>query len=406
MPFPPQRFCRARLCHTLVVGFLAAVLVAGAAGPARAADADAQEALAELDALYDSCFAWWGAIYDPASGGFFYSLSARRGEAYHPDIEATCKAVKVLAWTGVLDEAPPAFREGVVRYMQARQDAASGFFLDPQFRDQYTFHRRHRALGMATDVLQACGAAPLHPLPKAQADTNAQAAADYAHLASPEALLAWLKDLPWERRTWTSGARILGLGSDIRGRDEPLRARMAGTMRTFLLARQGEDGFWRAEGEHWRASLSGTYKICAGFEKLGLPIPKSEALAETVLGLLETKTYDNVIVVYNTANLLGILHRNGTPLNAGLRLKIVRRCTRQLARFQAEDGGFLTQRDRPAPVQNGFRMSDPVLEANTNATGLAHKTRMLLHQLLTGQAAPHPHPRAADLIRAPKAAAE
>lgn len=357
--------------------------------------------LTDLDRAFDPCFAWWGEVYDPASGGCFYALSgkaaAAAGEAgFGPDIEATSKLVHILEWTGLMERTTPAFRAGAVRYMQERQDPATGFFRDPG--RPYSANTLDRALGMALGVLRTCGGEARHPLPQERLGENTEAAEHYAHLASPEAMRAWVEALPWETRAWTTGANILSQRGALSRVDAEHRAALIAVIVDIVTARQGEDGYIGTDS--WESRLSGTYKIISFFEQQGLPIPRRDAILSTLLADLDGRDYRNLIVLYNTANLFGILYRAGADLDLDHRRAIVRRCTAILSGFHAPGGGFCTVRGKPAPEANGKVLGKAVVEGNTNATGLAHKMRSILHQLIDGADIPRPHPRGADLLSA------
>lgn len=355
----------------------------------------------KLDREFDESFRWWGRVYDPTSGGCFYSLSAKQSREdtrFAPDIESTSKLVNVLEWTGDLDDAPPAFRAEAVKYMQTRQDAESGFFRDPQHLKSYTPNALDRALGMARGVLQACGGRPLHPLPVERGSSSTAAAQHYAHLESPDALRAWLEKLPWEKRVWTAGASLRAQANVLVSLPEERRAVLLPVFESFVRQQQREDGFFGSEQGNWESTLSGTYKVIAFLQVNGLPIPRGQELSDSVRERLFSTDYSNSIVLYNTAHTLVILARGTVDYSPQERLALVEQCTAQLHRMRAPDGGFVTQIGKPAPTSNAGLLGLEVIESNANATGLAHRTRSLLLELLTGEEEPHPHPRAQDLL--------
>jgi hypothetical protein len=362
--------------------------------------------LIALDHEFDGCFAWWGNVYDPLSGGCFYGLSGKQAaadgdKAFGPDIEATSKLVNVLEWTGLIDQVDPTFKAGIISYMQSRQDPKTGFFRDPQFIDSYSPVTLDRAVGMASGSLRRCGSRPLYPMPIDLIGENDEATQHYAHLASPEAVTTWLEALPWKRRIWTVGGTINAQSGIFKTIAEPLRSELLTAAEMVFAAHQADDGYFGAVGtsDAWYSRLSGTYKIMSFLEQNGRDIPKREAVTATLLHDLEHRRYDNLIVLYNTANLLGILQRQGANFSPAKRLELVARCTAIIADFHASDGGFMTQRDNPSPSANGKTLGKEVIEGNTNATGLAHKTRSLLYELVIGENGPCPHGRSQDLIQ-------
>ncbi|TWU31143.1 hypothetical protein [Novipirellula artificiosorum] len=122
-------------------------LVNEAAGTAEP-EKELEEALRELDYQFDRCFAWWGEVYDPESGGFFYSISSKRNPHYGPFIEATAKAIHVLEWTGMMQQTSPKFRAGVIRYFQSRQNMETGFFRDPDYQNTIVLYNTANLLNI------------------------------------------------------------------------------------------------------------------------------------------------------------------------------------------------------------------------------------------------------------------
>jgi len=382
----------------LIILLLAALAPAGAL---RAEALEPDNALAELDRVFAPSFAWWVEVYDPESGGYFYSLSARDSERFGPDIESTQKGVRVLEWSGTLGTMPGAFKQGVVRFMQERQDPESGFFHDPQNLKDYTHNTRSRALGMATQVLELCGGKPKHPLPTERTADNRAAARHYEHLASPEAFRAWLEALPWDKRVWTAGGRIRTQAGILKETPEPLRGQLLDVRADVVARQQKDDGLLGSKKDKWESRLSGTYKAASCLEANGRPIPNAGKMAATILDHLHHTKYDNLIVLYNTVNILTILDRASQPLSTEQKEAIIRRATELMQAFVAKDGGFTSLRGRPAWKEVGFVRGKKVVEGIANATGLAHKTRLLLHQLAKGgDVATVPHPQAAGMAKA------
>jgi len=370
---------------------------------------EVERAIAGLDAVYDESFAWWGRVYDPESGGCYYSLSAKRETddlRFGPDIEAMQKLVRVMEWTGLLEDAPASFKVNVIEHLQRRQDPDSGFFADPQHVEVYTPNTRQRATSMAAGTLERLGAEPQHPLPHERVAESEAAAEHYAYLESPETVRAWLDGLPWETRAWTAGSRIRVRRSDFLRLEAQRRAEYAAIVREAVAEHQREDGLIGNPDDGWWSRLSGTYKIAAFFHGIGEDVPKADAMVESLLRIMEEEEFDNTIVVYNAANLGYILDQRGANFDEAKRIAFVDRVTRLLEAQLAPDGAFATLRGRGASSDSGRPLGLDVFESNTNASGLAHKTRGLMIELLTGKAPPHPHPRGKALIEALRSSGE
>lgn len=352
-------------------------------------DSEIKAALEKLDKEFDPCFQWWADIYDPISGGFFYSLSAKKSKKFTVNIESTSKGVNVLEWSDLLDSAPKKFKENIVIYFQKRQNKKTGFFRDPDRAHLYNSLALNRALGMSTGSIEKCGGEPLYPLPL---DTEDQKAAEhYKHLNSPEELIKWLDNLPWETKLWPVGSNIRAESGLFKNLEEPKRTVLLKALEDYVNPKQKADGYFGVSREPWYSNLSGTYKIISFYDINNMKIPNLKQIEKTTFEILFAQDYDGLIVLYNTVNMLSIAQKYNGKFSKELMIKILNRCTDRLSRLHSPDGAFLTNKNETSAKSMGFTLAEKVMESNTNATGLAHKTRSLLIEMATGQAAPHPH---------------
>ncbi|MGB7396010.1 MAG: hypothetical protein WA913_16620, partial [Pricia sp.] len=212
-------------------------------------------------------------------------------------------------------------------------------------------------------------------------------------------LEAWMRELPWGVNTWEAGARLRHQWSFFRELPADQRKALSKSIERLIHEKQQPDGFFGFEGkETWGYRLSGTLKIYSFLSLADITLPQAEKVKASTLRILFNETYDNSIIVYNTANLLNILKKHGEGFDDGLRLRIVERCTELLHEMRAPDGGFVTHTHRPTPVEMGKRLGQNVVESNSNATGLAHSTRTILIEFLTGHSPPFPHPAGPALV--------
>lgn len=364
---------------------------------------DGDRVLATLDAEFNESFAWWARVYDSESGGCFYSLSAKSAAStdprFAPDIESTSKLVGILQRSDLLEATSPDFKANMICFLQGRQDPESGLFRDPQHRGQYTHLTLSRVTSMALGTIRDLGGEPLYPSPLDNIEGNDEAAQVFAHLESPEALEAWMRALPWGVNTWEVGARLRHQWSFYGELPADRRKALSKPIERLVKEMQQPDGFFGFEGkETWGYRLSGTLKIYSFLHLAGIELPQAEKVKATTLRILFNETYDNSIIVYNTANLLNILNQHGEGFDDQLRLRIVERCTALLQGMRAPDGAFFTHTYRPTPVEMGKLLGQQVVESNSNATGLAHSTRNILIEFLTESSPPFPHPAGSALV--------
>lgn len=280
------------------------------------------------------------------------------------------------------------------------------FFCDPEFANDYTAKTLNRAVGMASGSIEKCGGKVRFPLPLERVGENEEASKHFAHLENVQTLRAWLDKLPWKKRIWICGSTLRTQSGTFLQLEEPRRSQLLDEIERYLTTKQHNDGYYGdPKDDHWWSRISGTYKAVSMLEANGRPVPMVDTLIKTVMNDLRTRPYTNLIVLYNTTNILAILHRNGGNFATEQRIEIIQRASAILQQFKHSDGGFLTDTTRARPEANGKLLGKKgVKESNTNSTGLAHKTRGLLHEIATGNTGPYPHPASAQLIQAIKQA--
>ncbi len=149
------------------------------------------ENLARLESLYQGVLPWLARLYDPASGGFYETLSLREGREpgeYGPDIQSTYFAIQILSQAGLLSEAPAPVRAKLVEYFQSRQDRQTGYFVDHDYPGMVDNLRvMGRALQFSTNGLDYLKAEPLYPLPgQSRSSAAPQASPDGKALSPPK----------------------------------------------------------------------------------------------------------------------------------------------------------------------------------------------------------------------------
>ena len=114
-------------------------------------------ALEEIDGLFTAdTYKWLAGLYDPKTGGIYYSNSARDNFGYLPDIESTAQANGVLSslnlpdLKSLLNASQRAKASAWVQMMQSNRDGA---YYHPQWRTDIGDSRRARDLGNAGSII-------------------------------------------------------------------------------------------------------------------------------------------------------------------------------------------------------------------------------------------------------------
>ncbi|MET9105400.1 hypothetical protein [Streptomyces zhihengii] len=329
-------------------------------GPAPCRSLD--EHLAEFDSLFAGLLTWLPRLYDPETGGFYYALSSRTTPRFEPDIESTCMAIRILAQFDLLESLPPSVRDHLIRFLQGRQDTATGFFLDGH-NEMGTIERmRGRALSAATDALKMLESRPLHPLPG-----SAGAGSDHLkHLMSPRAFEVWLEGRPWEN-SWLAQDNIQAQGALIKLLPPEQQAERVGQALRFVTERQDPvTGF--AGGGSPYVRLSGAFKLalfCRAFDRA---VPRAENIYAATMECLRTEFCEDACWLRNPLELIEVLRPQLGPRPQAELDEVVRISARNARHFSQPDGGFSRKPGSSSPAPNDVPLGLGLAEGDLNAS--------------------------------------
>ena len=90
----------------------------------------------------DELVTWFANLYDPVTGGFYFSNSARNSEGFLPDVESTAQALGFLTVSGITDDLsefiPKEMQQQMVRFVKSLQSPENGHFYHPQWGKELT----------------------------------------------------------------------------------------------------------------------------------------------------------------------------------------------------------------------------------------------------------------------------
>ena len=146
-------------------------------------------------------------LYDPRTGGFYYSISSRDAEDMTPFAEGTSFTLEALRAGGMT--LPEWYKEKVSAWILPHQDPDDGFFYEELWGKLTSINpgpRISRDLGASTGILASCGVMPLYPLPVERMKDGSGSSALPAYLESRETMLAYLESLDWSTKSiWSTG---------------------------------------------------------------------------------------------------------------------------------------------------------------------------------------------------------
>lgn len=180
---------------------------------------EASDALKRLYDYYGKDFLIWIAkLYDPLTGCFYYSNSARDNEGFLPDCESTAQVHNIFLFTGMLSrygrDLSRAFpKKSVTRcleYVKSLQSPEDGYFYHPQWGNKITSSRRGRDYAQCLVILSALGDVPLY---RTASERLQATSAEYEdsraelpwHLRSEKNMRTWLDNLKMACTDQSSG---------------------------------------------------------------------------------------------------------------------------------------------------------------------------------------------------------
>lgn len=227
-----------------------------------------------LDTLKDAML-WAATMYDPKSGGFFYSQSAKDNpEILSDDLESTRQAINFLSTYGVLQYMPEDIKQGLITYFQQRQDPDTGYFVNPMHKGTTNARQLSRDLS-CIGTLRTLGAAPLYDTPgqkvakallekeeesEVKTDESSFMLNMPAYMESPQAYKDWIEGLQWDTHSWTAGDLLTNSPSYILQLPQEIASEYWDIAMKWLLENQNpQTGDWGTC--EFGVNISGAYKI-------------------------------------------------------------------------------------------------------------------------------------------------
>ena len=115
---------------------------------------------------------WMANLYDPVTGGFYFSNGARNTEGFLPDAESTAQALGIFEKfglnVGLKESVPDWMQKQIIAFLKKLQDPVTGYFYHPQWsKAEVNAHRNrlNRDLTKSVATLKSFGALPTYNAP-------------------------------------------------------------------------------------------------------------------------------------------------------------------------------------------------------------------------------------------------
>ena len=283
--------------------------------------------------------AWLGSLYDPESGGWYISRSARETEGFGPDIESTFYALSLVGYTGMAEmfdgedymekfthAYPKDVLDKVGKWLYNLQDE-DGYFYVPQWPKKYIEEngkqiRITRDVGTAKRVLRALGITPKYSDSNSGSGTKSALLTQYDSVENFREYLAGF-DKELETATDTERAWKFYLwGSYFQSTLNLMNDEMKKMMVEFFNKHQNpKNGVWSEE--LYYNSTNAIHKICSVYNSVGAPMNYIDEMIDSTLEILnwnvEERPTDSCCAIYNVWSVFPYLYSNirkcaeGTP---------------------------------------------------------------------------------------------
>jgi len=322
-------------------------------------------------------------LFDPETGGFYYTESAKLNEPFGVNIESTAQALAFLSDSGIKPEnvMPQKVINTLVSHIQSSQSAEDGYFYNNWQGTDVTQSKRERDFGYAVAILNRFGAEPLYPLPTerlsgAQTASLMSGTATLAgvndYLGSEESFVAWLDSLDWSN-PYSTGTILASSRKTI------LAAGYGLVMAQYVAAKQNpETGLW-GDGISYDTT-NGAMKLSSVFEKDIMPYPNYSKMIDSVVALYESdlvppticSVWNPLVLVHNAGNSQteAVSDEDRLQFEAALG-KIIDTTTENTMLFKQSDGGFSYWPEHGQKATHGSPSGLGLAEGDVDATYIA-----------------------------------
>ena len=225
-------------------------------------------------------------LWDPESGGFYYSPSARDNDGFLPDIETTRQVLSFCISKRLIPEGKrlsdmmaPEVCDAIIRFTKSMQDPADGYFYHPQWGKNIIAERKSRDFGCAIGILRYFGEEPCYPTFSGSGESNTGLLP--SHLSSIKEFKKFLTGLKINENSYFVGNRLDSECSEIKraGRE------YVDILLSWLEEHQNyENGLWEKEITH--NSMAGAMKMLYVYTALNKSYPNIKMASESAMRIV------------------------------------------------------------------------------------------------------------------------
>ena len=343
-------------------------------------------ALEKVEVYYGKCVLWLAHMFDPATGGFHMAMSGVKDPAIEPAIEMTAWGVSMLhTYTGALASMPGKFREGIVNFINDRQDPVTGMFIDRQGPANARETARNQAA--AFRALSVMGAKPRYPHPRDTAKDTARTPVMPEYMESADSYIAWVAGMNWDHASWSAGDQTQSSLQYVNMLDAAKQEEYKKVLFDWLGDRQQESGLWSPDMDFNAAS--GAFKVGLVYSACGLRLPNYDKIIDAVFRCYEVSETTSPFFVRNPISVLHQMAAYSPEAKAKIQAGIISRIdavTAGFGEFLCPDGAFSAGKGKSMVSFGGVAGSHGLYEGDIDATLMMLIARRTLYSIFDAPA--------------------
>lgn len=342
--------------------------------------------LEKIEYYYKDIILWLAHMYDPKSGGFYMTSSGMRDPNMEPAIEMTCWGIKILkGYTKALDTMPSDFREGIISFINDRQDPRSGMYIDKQGPANPRETARNQAA--ALDTLAVLGAKTRYTHPRSTESATEITPVMPEYMATPETYISWIKSWNWDTGSWTAGDQTQSSLQYVNILESARREEYKQKLFAWLEERQQENGFWSPNFDFNAAS--GAFKMGLVYESYGMRLPNYDKIIDSIFECYKVSKTSNPFFVRNPISVLYQMSKYSPEVKSKIRqglLDNIDTVVSSFGEFLCPDGAFSAKKERSMLSFGGVVGSHEQNEGDIDATLMMLIARKTLYAIFDAKA--------------------
>lgn len=279
------------------------------------------------DLIDDGIVTWFANLYDPETGAFYYSNSARDTAMFRPELESTYQALQFMSGSGMCkglsasETVPKHISDDIVRFTKSLQDP-NGYFYHPQWGKaaiDARIPRRGRDLTWADRILLRFGAKPTYNTPSGtlgdglladgspaidfrpcekatESESHSQTATALPeHMSSKEKFVDYLEKQDVHGDGYYVGNLLESQTNQIMARDAQLEAmgadyRLANIMEEYFNKHQNpKTGLWTPYDKVDYLGINGLLKIINAYHRTNRVCPHAVEAFRSAMDIITSE---------------------------------------------------------------------------------------------------------------------